>query len=117
MRWYDQYEVLGRHIDSLKDMNVSRRNLLVSGIQEIIEQHSPRLLEESILDFPLDLARQRWYDKDPYLWLTINGLQQADPDLLETVALYLEEAEARHLEVQSLPDSDQYTLEEVRGKG
>ncbi len=95
MRWYDQYETLGRHIDTLKDMNSSRRDHLVQGIQQIIQKHSPNLLEESVLDFPLDLARQRWYDKDPYLWLTINGLQQADPDLLETVALYLAEAKGQ----------------------
>ncbi len=100
MRWYDQYEVLGRHIDSLKEMNSSHRDLLVRGIQEIIQQHSPGLLDESVLDFPLDLARQRWYDKDPYLWLTINGLQRADPDLLETVALYMEETAAKRLEEQ-----------------
>lgn len=90
-RWYDQYEILGRHIDSLKEMNASRRDHLIRGIQEIMQRHSPNLLDESVLDFPLDLARLRWYDKDPYLWLTINGLQQAEPDLLETVGLYLEE--------------------------
>jgi hypothetical protein len=93
MRWYDQYEILGRHIDSLKGMKSSLRDYLVRGIQGIIQKHSPTLLDESVLDFPLDLARQRWYDQDPYLWLTINGLQQAEPDLLETVALYLEEVQ------------------------
>jgi len=91
MRWYDQYETLGRHIDSLKGMNGGRRDHLIRGIQTIMQRHSPSLLDESVLDFPLDLSRLRWYDKDPYLWLTINGLQQADPDLLETVGLYLEE--------------------------
>src|SRR5512140_2239753 len=95
MRWYDQYETLGRHIDSFKEMNASHRDHLVRGIQGIIQKHSPKLLDESVLDFPLDLARQRWYDKDPYLWLTINGLQQAGPDLLETVTLYLEEEEEK----------------------
>jgi hypothetical protein len=91
MRWYDQYETLGRHIDSLKELQANRRDHLIRGIQALMQQHSPNLLDDSVLDFPLDLARLRWYDKDPYLWLTINGLQQADPDLLETVALYLEE--------------------------
>lgn len=91
MRWYDHYETLGRHIDSLKEMNSSRRNHLIRGIQEIMAQHSPSLLDDSVIDFPLETTRQRWYDKDPYLWLTINGLQQATPDLLETVAHYLEE--------------------------
>lgn len=91
MRWYDHYETLGRHIDSLKEMKANRRDHLVKGIQKIMQQHSPKLLDDSVIDFPLDSARLRWYDKDPYLWLTINGLQQANPDLLETVSLYLEE--------------------------
>ena len=91
MRWYDQYERLGHHIDSLKGMEAGHRDHLVRGIQSLIQHHSPTILDETVLDFPLDLARQRWYDNDPYLWLTINGLQQVGPDLLETVALYLEE--------------------------
>lgn len=91
MRWYDHYETLGRHIDSLKEMSTSRRGHLIRGIQAIMHKHSPNLLDNSVIDFPLDTARLRWYDQDPYLWLTINGLQQAEPDLLETVALYLEE--------------------------
>lgn len=94
MRWYDHYETLARHIDSLKEMQISHRDHLIRGIQAILRQHAPNLLDDSVvIDFPLDTARQRWYDKDPYLWLTINGLQQATPDLLETVTLYLEEEE------------------------
>lgn len=91
MRWYDHYETLGRHIDSMKDMPRSRRAHLVRGIETILAKSAPGLLDERVMEFPLDMARQRWYDQDPDLWLAINGLQQADPDLLATVALYLEE--------------------------
>lgn len=90
-RWYDEYEKLGRYIDSMKNMRAAHRDHLVKGVMMIIRRHNPNLLERFVLDFPLDLSRQRWYDKDPYLWLTINGLQHGDPDLLQTVALYLEE--------------------------
>ncbi|MDA8159235.1 MAG: hypothetical protein M0T76_00705 [Desulfobacteraceae bacterium] len=94
MRWYDHYETLGRHLDSLKAMDQGRRSHLVRGIQGILAHSAPGLLDAAVMDFPLDVARQRWYDADPDLWLTINGLQRADPDLLETVALYLEEQAA-----------------------
>ena len=90
-RWYDKYEKLGKFIDGMKDMAVSPRDHLVRGIMKIMRKRSPDLLENFVLDFPLELSRQRWYDQDPYLWLTINGLQYAEIDLLETVANYLEE--------------------------
>ena len=90
-RWYDQYEKLGNYIDAMKNMAVSRRDHLIKGVVGIIRKDNPDLLEKFVMDFPLEFTRQRWYDKDPYLWLTINGLQHGDPDLLETVALYLEE--------------------------
>ncbi len=93
MRWYDKYEKLGRHIDAMKDMESKRRDTLLQGIMAIIRRHSPDLLENFILEFPLDNSRQRWYDRDPYLWLTINGLQHGRPDLLETIALYMAEEE------------------------
>ena len=97
-RWYDKYEKLGRHIDQMKDMESGRRDNLVRGIMAIIRKHNPNLLEQFVLDFPLELNRQRWYDNDPYLWLTINGLQHAQLDLLETVALYMEEQAAEYQE-------------------
>ena len=90
-RWYDKYEKLSRFIEGMKDMATGHRDQLVRGIMEIIRTHSPDLLEKKVLDFPLDISRQRWYDQDPYLWLTINGLQHAEIDLLETVSNYLEE--------------------------
>ena len=94
-RWYDKYEKLGRFIDGMKEMGAKQRDQMVRGIMEIIRAHSPNLLEKFVLDFPLDLNRQRWYDRDPYLWLTINGLQHAEIDLLHTVANYLEEEYAK----------------------
>jgi len=90
-RWYDKYEKLGEYIEGMKDMETGRRDRLVRGIMEIMRRHCPDLLERFVLDFPLDISRQRWYDNDPYLWLTINGLQFAPPDILATVTLYLEE--------------------------
>ena len=90
-RWYDKYEKLGAYIDSMKDMEACKRDNMVRGIMEIMRLHCPGLLEKFVLDFPLDLSRQRWYDNDPYLWLTVNGLQHASTDVLATVTLYLDE--------------------------
>ena len=58
-RWYDKYEKLGRFIDNMKDMAGSRRDKLVKGIMRIIRKHSPDLLEKFVMDFPLELSRQR----------------------------------------------------------
>lgn len=102
-RWYDKYEKLGRQIDRMKEMKPGHRDNLVRGIMTIIRKHNPSLLEQFVLDFPLELDRKRWYDNDPYLWLTINGLQHARLDLLETVALYLEEQQATERQVVSAP--------------
>jgi hypothetical protein len=41
------------------------------------------------MDFPLDINRRRWYDKDPYLWLIMNGLKYASDELLASVTKYL----------------------------
>jgi len=89
-RWYDKYENLGEYIEGMKTMSTSRRDQLIQGIMDIIKKHHPTLLDQFVMDFPLDLSRKRWYDSDPYLWLTINGLQYATPDVLETVTLYME---------------------------
>lgn len=99
-RWYDKYEKLGRFIDGMKDMATSQRDQLVRGIMEIMRKHSPDLLEKFVLDFTLELSRQRWYDKDPYLWLTINGLQHAELDVLETVSNFLEEENIKSRSLQ-----------------
>ncbi len=110
MRWYDKYEKLGRHIEAMKDMESKRRDTLLQGIMAIIRRHSPDLLEKFILEFPLDNSRQRWYDGDPYLWLTINGLQHGRPDLLETVALYMEEEDE---ETSGREDGADYTASPI----
>ena len=75
----------------MKDMNAGQRDVLIKGIMDIIKKHSPDLMDKFVMDFPLELSRKRWYDSDPYLWLTVNGLQYAEPALLETVTLYMEE--------------------------
>ncbi len=90
-RWYDRYERFGRCLDGLKECNPWDRNRLVQGIMTIIRDHAPTLLDRFVQDFPLDIRRQRWYDKDPYLWLVMNGLRYADADLRDRVTAYLEE--------------------------
>ncbi|MEW6428726.1 MAG: hypothetical protein AB1568_11905 [Thermodesulfobacteriota bacterium] len=88
-RWYDQYGDFGRCLDGLKDTNRWDRDRLIRGIMELIREHSPDLLDRFVLEFPLDISRKRWYDKDPYMWLLMNGLRYADAPLRDRITAYL----------------------------
>ena len=90
-RWYDKHENLGHNIELMKKMSPSCRNGLIDGIMVIIKSFNPTLLDDFVLDFPMDIYRHRWYDKDPYLWLTINGLCYASGKLQDAVGCYMEE--------------------------
>ena len=90
-RWYDAYELLGKNIDRLKFMEKGRRDRLLVGVMRLIRQHCPTLLDQFVLEFPLEINRRRWYDKDPYLWLIVNGLKYAEDELRNAVAAYLED--------------------------
>jgi hypothetical protein len=70
-------------------LELKQRDAVISGVMEIIKRISPHLLERYVLDFPLDIKRRRWYDRDPYLWLLFNGLKYADKQLLTKVTSFL----------------------------
>jgi hypothetical protein len=89
-RWYDKYPQLALLLESLCTIKGSQRNTIISGIMEIIKLATPNLLEQYVLDFPLDIKRRRWYDRDPYLWLIFNGLKYADAKLLKNVTRFLQ---------------------------
>ena len=90
-RWYDKYEGLGKRIDAFKRIEVDRRDFLIKGIVDLINKHNPELLSpRHAFEYPLELNRRRWYDKDPYLWLLINTLKKAEKELLGRVNGYLE---------------------------
>jgi hypothetical protein len=88
--WYNKNKKLGFNIDKLKNLPFYRRNHIVQGIMCLMKQHEPDLLEEFVLDFPLEINRRRWYDDDPYLWLIINGLRYGSKQLHQLVFIYLE---------------------------
>lgn len=89
-RWYDKHTILSREIDLMRDMDDQQQDHLMRGIMKIIRQRCPTLLDDFVDDFPMDIHRKRWYDQDPYVWLTINGLQYAQDDLIRAVESYLE---------------------------
>ena len=91
-RWYDAHKKLAGVLEALKDLQHSRRDRIVNHVIALINEASPGLLEKYLLDFPLDQARRRWYDKDPYLWLMVNGLQYASPALLQKSTKYIDQA-------------------------
>jgi hypothetical protein len=90
-RWYDKHPKLALLLESLCTVKGSQRNTIISGIMEIIKLSTPNLLEQYVLDFPLDIKRRRWYDRDPYLWLIFNGLRYANAKLLTNVTRFLQE--------------------------
>ncbi len=90
-RWYDRHDKLAEYLDLMAELSPEQRDELVKGIMVIIERESPDFLTDLVLQFPLDLLRRRWYDKDPYLWLVFNGLEYADDAVVEKVVGYFKE--------------------------
>lgn len=106
-RWYDKHEKLGRNIDLMKKMTRPQLNHSLQGILEIIKDFNPTLLDDFVLDFPMDMYQKRWYDKDPYLWITINGLSFGNNMLWDSVAAWLEKEQQRLTSMTTLgPDPD-----------
>jgi hypothetical protein len=89
LRWYDKNNRLSSLLESLKDMPAGKRDKLISGMMALVKSESSDLLDQFVMDFPLDINRRRWYDKDPYLWLIMNGLKYASDELLVSVTKYL----------------------------
>lgn len=89
-RWYDKYPEIVKLIDRLKILEKSKRDLLISGMQNIIMEYDSELIDRHVQKFPLTY-RRRWYDKDPHSWLVINVLKFADNNLLADIVLYLKE--------------------------
>jgi hypothetical protein len=88
-RWYDAHEEFAIRLESLKTAKAGDRNRIVAGVLDIITADAPVLLEKYLLDFPLDQKRRRWYDRDPYLWLMVNGLEHAGVKLLRKVTVFM----------------------------
>jgi hypothetical protein len=89
-RWYDKYPHLAELLEELRFARPNKRDAHISGVMGIIKLDAPNLLERYVLDFPLDIKRRRWYDRDPYLWLLYNGLKYANKKLLITITKYLQ---------------------------
>ncbi|MGD9201825.1 MAG: hypothetical protein PVI26_09695 [Chitinispirillia bacterium] len=88
-RWYDKDKTLRALLDSLKPMKKKQRDEICTAIIELIKENQSELIDEMVMEFPLELHQRRWYDKDPYLWLIFNGLSKASDELLEKVKKYL----------------------------
>ncbi len=83
-RWYDKKPELGKYIDRLKEIKKSERDSILLKIKDLIIKNNQEIVDKYVFDFPITMKR-RWYDKDPYSWLTINSLKFADGDLVNKV--------------------------------
>ena len=90
-RWYDKYEELRRGLEVLKSMDRKERVPIVKDVLSMIKENDQGIIEATVMDYPLDSHRRRWYDRDPYLWLMVNSLKCSDPDLVKKVGMCLEE--------------------------
>lgn len=90
-RWYDKDKTLSKLLNCLKPMKKKPRDRLCTGIIDLIKENQGLLIDDYVMEFPLEIQQRRWYDKDPYLWLIFNGLSQANEDLLKKVKSYLKD--------------------------
>jgi hypothetical protein len=90
-RRYDKHPRLAGLLEDLRFIPGDKRDGIISGVMGILKISAPNLLDRYVLDFPLDIKRRRWYDRDPYLWLLINGLRYAPIKLLKEVTHHLQE--------------------------
>jgi hypothetical protein len=89
-RWYDSHPI-GKYLDHFKGMQKKQRDPYILGIMKIAKKYGSSFIDDSVMDFPLELIRRRWYDMDPNLWIVFNGLERADVKLLDEISVYLEE--------------------------
>lgn len=87
-RAYDKFPDLAELIEQIKYLEKSKREKLLIGIKDIIIDYDPDFLDKYVSQFPMSLKR-RWYDKDPFSWMTINAVHYADEDLLNLIIDYL----------------------------
>lgn len=104
MRWYDRYPKLAKHLDELKDTDPDVRTRIVRRVLSLMRTEYPSLVSaDSAIEFPLDIQRRRWYDKDPYLWLVMNGLSHAPETFLQKIAVILEQERVMQLMAHKVP--------------
>jgi len=89
-RWYDEDTTFSEYIEKLRDADEKERDNWVRDILAIIQKaDSNSFSTEKLIEFPLKMFRRRWYDTDPYLWLLMNTLQNAQESTIFKVKEYL----------------------------
>lgn len=89
-RWYDDHENLSRLLEQLKTVHPKNSFEIVDGLVKILRESDPAIMTN--FEIPSDIERwnKRWYDNDPFYWLSINCLRRAQPAVINKVEKYLE---------------------------
>ncbi len=96
-RWYDQYPPLAGLLDQLKTLERDEIVRILKGVRDVIVVESPGLIDQTVLDYPLDsLERRRWYDFNPVCWLTINAMRYCDESTIVKCIASLRESLSGH---------------------
>lgn len=93
MRWYDEHPKLSRALEALQFAPATARRQAVGEALYLLQQLTGDLLERTVQSFPYTHHRRRWYDRDPELWLLVNGLEQSPIEVRDAVAACLDEAQ------------------------
>jgi hypothetical protein len=92
MRWYDEYPGLKKHLEKIKHMDSHERKIVLQKIMSFInDSEYAHVINEKAMAFPLKPSVRRWYDRDPYLWLIVNGLKHTDKDFIDNIFNHLEQ--------------------------
>lgn len=88
-RWYDKNKILSEKIERLRRMHPEQEYQIVLGLLDLLRAEQPEALEKFVIPTDIESWNRRWYDDDPLFWLAINGLKNADKQVVDKVIRYL----------------------------
>ena len=88
-RWYDSHPHLSDALRVLKTSNEESLSIKIDGIRERLLKFDPNIIDRFCEKFSLNRNKKRWYDVDPYMWLTINSLRYAEEDNIQEIVHFI----------------------------
>ncbi|HNV48796.1 MAG TPA: hypothetical protein PKJ16_17265 [Spirochaetota bacterium] len=85
-RWYDRDPDLRKVMITLEHADEETRNRIVHEINRLLCEYGCDGIDCKLTDLPLAMNK-RWYDCDPYWWITVNCLRYVNADIIKKIAL------------------------------
>lgn len=90
-RWYDLYPGFAESLEALKNLESSKRERIAKRVLRIVYGKDRDVIDDYVLSFSSSVGKKRWYDSNPFLWLIVNGLKGANPEVLSNTARLLKD--------------------------